>query len=229
VTPDMAFECLLVSRDPSVVRVMNRLLDDLSITTDICVTQARALDQIADGSADLIVVDWEDDSVEFLHEVKTVRAWQRPTVVAVAASRFDVQGADVLLRKPLTVESSARSLRVAYSRMMYEHRRHTRHPVLSAIRATDDNGRSLDAMITDIGDGGVGLRTSEKLNIGETWSFRLLLPGAERAIYIQARVQWTRPNGAVGCEFLRIPPVDLTIMHEWLSGKSEVKKPLIQA
>jgi len=83
-------------------------------------------------------------------------------------------------------------------------------------------------MITDIGDGGVGLSSKQKLTVGDTLSFRLLLPGTDRVIYIQARVRWTRQYGAVGCEFLRIPPVDLNILHDWLTSKNQIKKPLVK-
>jgi hypothetical protein len=53
-----------------------------------------------------------------------------------------------------------------------------------------------------------------------------LLPGAIRKIYMQVRILWTRDCSRFGCEFLRIPPVDLNILNEWLKRKSEIKKPL---
>jgi hypothetical protein len=59
-------------------------------------------------------------------------------------------------------------------------------------------------------------------------AFHLLLPATERAIYIQARVQWARNYGAVGCEYVRIPPVDLDILHDWLKSKAQIKKPLVE-
>jgi hypothetical protein len=63
--------------------------------------------------------------------------------------------------------------------------------------------------------------------IGDELSFRLLLPGEKRDISVHSRVLWTREYGAVGREFLPIPPVDLDILHDWLKRKSQVKKPLI--
>jgi hypothetical protein len=228
VTSDMAFECLLVSRDPGVVCVMNKLLDNLSISTNLCLSSSKAFDQLSGGSADLVIVDWEDDSAEFLNRIRKVRGWQKPTVVAVSPRDCPVPGADVMLRKPVTDASGAKSLKAAYSRMLHDHRRHTRYAVMSTVKATDDKGRSVDVTITDIGDGGVGLNTKQEFTVGDTLSFRLLLPGTARAVYIQARVQWTRHYGAVGCEFLRIPPVDLNILHDWLTSKNQIKKPVVQ-
>ena len=224
-TADMAFECLLVSHDAHVVCMVNKLLDNLSISTNICLSSSKALHQLEKGSADLVIVDWQGDSAELVGNIRKSRGWQKPTVLAVSPANGPVPGTDVLLRKPVTPESCAKSLRAAYSRMMYDYRRHCRYAVMSTVSATDERGRPLEVTVTDIGDGGVGLRTKEDLEIGDILSFRLSLPGASRAIFIEARVQWTRQYGAVGCQFLRIPPVDLNILHDWLISKNKVKKP----
>jgi CheY-like chemotaxis protein len=225
VTPDMAFECLLVSRDTNVVAIVNKLLDNLSISTNICVSSSNAMDQLAQGSADLVIVDCEDDSVELIGNIRKSRGWHKPTVVAVSPTGCPALGADVLLCKPVTPEACAKSLRAAYSRMIHDHRRHSRYAVMNTVRATDEGGRSLDVTVTDIGDGGVGLTAKQDFKSGDTLSFHVLLPGTARAIFIEARVQWTRQYGALGCEFLRIPPADLNILHGWLTSKSQIKKP----
>jgi hypothetical protein len=96
-----------------------------------------------------------------------------------------------------------------------------------SVNASDDRNRPVPVTIIDIGDGGVGLITKSDLVIGDVLSFRILLVGAIREIYIQARVLWTKEYGRAGCEFVRIPPVDVTILHDWLKRKIQIKKPLI--
>jgi hypothetical protein len=76
--------------------------------------------------------------------------------------------------------------------------------------------------------GGLGMSTRHEFAVGDVLSFHLLLPGTQRSVHIQARVQWTRQYGTVGCEFLRIPPVDLNILHDWLKSKSRIKKPVVE-
>jgi len=224
----MAFECLLVSRDPGVLSVMDKLLKNLSICTNVCLSSSKALDQVSKGSTDLIVLDWEDNSAEFVYRIRELTGWQKPTVVAVSPDDNTVPGADVVLRKPVTDKSGAKSLRVAYSRMLCDYRRHARFAVMSTVSAVDDKGRTVDVTIRDIGDGGIGITTKHPFIVGDTLSLRLLLPGTERAIYIQARIRWTRDYGAAGCEFLRIPPVDLNILRDWLRSKHQIKKPVVE-
>jgi len=227
-TSEMEFECLLISRDPSVVCMMNKLLGNLSISTNLCLSSSRAFDQLSEGTTDLIIVDWEDDSAHLLHRIQKAGWWQKPTILAVSSGDYPVPGVHVLVRKPITEASVAKSLKAAYSRMLYDHRRHARYALMNSVQATDQKKRSVEVTIIDIGDGGVGLTSREEFAIGDVLSFHLLLPGANRPIFIEARIQWARNYGAAGCEYVRIPPVDLNILHDWLKSKTQIKKPLVE-
>ncbi len=227
-TADMAFECLLVSRDPVVFKTINRILRNLSICMNICLSPPKAFKVLAQGCADLIVIDWESQgSSELVHEIWQWDRWRKPTIVAISAQDCPMPGVHVVLRKPVTDESGLKSLKIAYSRMLHEHRRYARHALMISLVGTDDIDRRVPLTVTNISQGGVGLNTKENLMIGDELSFRLLLPGEKRDIAVRARVLWTREYGAMGCEFLPIPPVDLDILHDWLNRKSQVKKPLI--
>lgn len=225
-TSEMAFECLLVSRDTNVVGIMSRLLRNLSISTEVCLSSSKAFDQLAGTSTDLIIVDWEDDAVDLLHKTQKSGLWHKPTVVVVCSHDFPIPAAHILLRKPVTEVSGIMCLKAAYSKMLCDYRRHARYALMSSVQATGASNRSVNVTVTDIGDGGIGISSKEEFSIGDVLCFRLLLPGAERPIYLEARVQWARNYGAAGCEYIRIPPVDLNILHDWLKNKTQVKKPV---
>jgi CheY-like chemotaxis protein len=227
-TSDMAFECLLVSRDIDLFRVINRVLRDLSISTNICLTTTKAFDMLGKGSTDLVIIDWEcDPSLELLRWIWEDNKWKKPTVIAISSSHSVLPGAHAVLRKPVTLESGSRCLQNAYSRMLIDYRRHARHVLMVPVQAMLSNGQKANLVITDIGEGGIGLKTKEKLFVGNSLTFRLALPGTPREILVSARVLWTREYDRAGCEFGRIPPVDLLILRDWLNAKSQVKKPLI--
>lgn len=227
-TSDMAFECLFVSRDTSLFRVIGRILRDLSISTSICLSSSKAFDLLGKGAADLIVIDYEcEESSELMRQIWKGGKWKKPTIVAVSNTQAMPPGAHVVLRKPVTTETGVKCFKDAYSRMLVDYRRHARHALMLPVDATfDDDSRQVSLVITDIGDGGVGLSTKENLVVGDMLSFRVALPGAPRQILVHVRVLWTREYGRAGCEFVRIPPVDLMMLHDWLKAKSRVKKPL---
>jgi CheY-like chemotaxis protein len=227
VTPEMSFECLLVSRDADAISVLKAWLDSLSISTNICSNSPAAFDQFTKENPELIIIDWEEDSPELLSRIRKAQGWREPTVLVISPDDVPVSGGDVVLCRPVTAESGAQALKAAYLRVLYRHRRHTRYPLISTVRATDENNHSVDVTVTNIGDGGLGLSARQEFTVGNRLSFRLLLPGTDKPVQIQARVRWTRTYGAVGCEFLHIPTADLHVLHDWLTEKDPVRKPAI--
>src|SRR5580698_7084970 len=185
-TPDMAFEGLLVSGNPEVLCNMSRVLRDLSVSTNVCLSSSKAVDMLKQGTADLVVIDWEGEaSSELLQKIWESPLKQKPTIIALSLLDQPIRGAHATLQKPLTTESATKSMKDAYSRMVIDHRRNARYTVVRPVLATDESDRSIEVTVTDIGDGGIGLSSDEKLAIGETLALRLPLPGAEREIYIE--------------------------------------------
>ena len=227
-TPEMAFECLLVSPDPAVFWAMDPLLQDFSIHTNVCSNSSRAANLLAEGSTDLVVIDLEDqDSSELIGTICELGTRQKPTILAVSAVDRFVPGVHVVLRKPVTPESGTKSLKAAYSKMLQDYRKHTRFALLTPVLATDEDNRTLSVTVTNIGDGGVGLTSKENLAMGSVLSFRLPLAGLRTQIKIEARVLWTRQYGAAGCQFVGIAPDDLRVMRAWLESRYRFKRPSI--
>jgi hypothetical protein len=229
-TAEMAFECLLVSQDTDLLCATTRALEDLSIYTTVCMTPDRAIELLPGRNQDLVVIDWQNDqdASELLRQIWNGKR-RKPTVVAISSPGRAIPGAHVVLPRPFTAEFLTKSLRVAYSSMVQEYRRYARYAVMASLVAMDQDNREIPLAITDISQGGVGFRTKEELAIGDVLTFNLLLPRARKPIYIQARVLWAGTYGSVGCEFIRIPPVDLGILHDWLHGKCQIKKPRVEA
>jgi hypothetical protein len=226
VTSEMAFECVLVCNDPSVFGAIARTLKGLSISIEICLRSSKALDLMKKGSTDLLVLDWDgESSAELLENVWKERSQKKPVIVAVADQGSRIPGAHLVIEKPLTAERTTRSFGEAYSRLLLEYRRHVRHALMVPVVATNQNGEELQITVADIGDAGVGLCTKTPVHVGDTLQFCLSLPNTPRDIFVQARVLWTREYGRAGCEFVRIPPVDVLVLHDWLRSKCHVKPP----
>src|ERR1039458_5981745 len=162
-TPEMAFECLLLSHDPAVFCTMDRILQDFSIRTNVCSNSSRVASLLAEGHTDLIVIDLEsEDSSEVMQQICQSRTGQKPTILAVSAMDCAVPGVHVILRKPVTPESGAKSLKAAYSRMLQDYRKHTRFALMTPVLASDEDNGTLSVTVTNIGEGGVGLTTNRE-------------------------------------------------------------------
>ena len=227
-TPEMAFECVLLSSDSNVLSILNRSLIDLSITTRICFHASQAQRAIADGNIDLLAIDLVEKPVaNLLDEIWKPPMRQKPTVLGILDDDQNIPGVHVKLLKPITAESAVKSLKAAYSRMVMEFRHHARCALMNDVDAIDECKRTIPITVMDIGYGGVGLRLRRALQVGQVLSFRLLLPGAPRQIQIEARILWMKEFGRAGCEFVRMPPVDLSILRDWLKRKIIVKQPCV--
>jgi hypothetical protein len=226
-TPEMAFECLLISDDPTVLSTMDPILHDFSICTSVCPQAQRTGDWLDKRATDLIVVDLEAiHSRDLLRGIQEFRVWQRPTVLAVSAVEHSLPGVHIILRKPVTHESGMRSLKLAYSKMLQDFRKHTRFALMESVLVTDEKNRTFPVTVTNIGAGGVGLKTNQEVQVGNVLSFRVRLRGLENEISIRACVRWARPHGIAGCEFVHVPPPDLQLLHAWLESRYRIKQPL---
>ena len=164
-TPEMAFECLLVSHDPAVFCTMRQILRDFSIYTNVCSTPSQVANLLAGGSTDLIVIDLESEhSSELMQQIFEHSMHQKPTILAVSPTDGVVPGVHVILRKPVTPESGVKSLRAAYSRMLGDYRKHTRFALMTPVLATDENDRQISATVTNMGraEWGSPLKTRPK-------------------------------------------------------------------
>lgn len=227
-TSELAFQCLFISSDPDLFRTVARILHELSISIEICLRPSKAAAILENGQTDLVVIDWDgEESSDLLRHIWKVKK-KKPTLVAIASDDYPLPAAHIVIKKPLTADSSAKSFKTVYQRLLIDYRRQVRHALMIPVLASTEEGRQISLTVTDIGDGGVGLSSRQELSVGENLSFRLLLPGAPREVLIHVRVLWAREYARFGCEFLRIPPVDLMILHDWLKAKGQVKKPRIE-
>lgn len=228
-TPEMTFECLLVSKDPQIFGTLHRILRDLSVRTRICLTAASAADLLMEGRTDLLVVDWDKESSgELLLSADAMSGdGRKPIVVALGEIDAVIPSSAVVLRKPLTQDVGTQCLHAAYSKMVRDLRRQIRLPVMTSSVAVDMRERSLPVKVLNLGDGGVGLSCSQGLAAGDILSFSISLPGLRKEISVEARILWSQPNATAGCEFVRISHADLEVMLDWLRSRCQIKKPLI--
>jgi DNA-binding NarL/FixJ family response regulator len=227
-TPEMIFECLIVSEDRHVLSLMNNALERLSIDVETCATPAEGLELLADRDVDLVVCDYEGapNDLKLLNRVLNHDDKRRkPTVLTVVDSPFlhlgaKGAGAHVVIQKPLTRESSAQGLKTAYSRMVREERRSPRRAIMERVPARNRCRETIQITITDVSEQGVGLFSRRKLAVGDLLSFDLLLPGTDRSFSVEVRLLWLRHNMA-GAAFKRISSADRLLLHRWLHCKAK--------
>ena len=59
-TPEMRFDCVLVSTDPAALGTMDTILRDFSICSSVCQDPLKTGNWLGEGSTDLVGVDLDD-------------------------------------------------------------------------------------------------------------------------------------------------------------------------
>ena len=230
-TPEMAFEGLLISQNADILATMHRILDDFSIVIYICVRPSKAIDQWESRAVDLLVLDCQDAelSSKIIRKATEDRKARNPTILAIVndtagRERAAAAGAHVLVQKPITADVGVKSMKKAYSLMVRDYRRYARYGVLNSVTASIENGDQFPVTILDISEGGVGFLTKQELEVGSVLTFPIALPMAERDIHVQASLVWKNDCGAAGAEFMNISTADSRILYRWLWSKCRFKK-----
>jgi hypothetical protein len=96
---------------------------------------------------------------------------------------------------------------------------------MTSVIAYDKKKRRIPLIVTDIGEGGIGISSKEKLAVGDVLFLNLPLVTGKKPICMEARVLWTREYGTAGCEFVRMLPVNRDILRQWLRQKMRIKQP----
>src|SRR5690348_6616163 len=111
-TADMAFEALIVSHDAAVLGLVNRVLQNLSICTHICLSPSKASDQLPKFSTELVIIDWEGpSSSDLVNEIWSRTDRKTPIIVAISSGTSRLTGVHIVLRKPVTEESAEKALK----------------------------------------------------------------------------------------------------------------------
>ena len=227
-TPEMAFECLLVSSDAGLRSTMKEALGNFSIVVENCLTSAQASKTFSKRNHDLVAIDCAGDALlPLLRTIWNSPHRRKPTILGISGDAKAISGVHFVLRKPVTNGSATESLKSAYRRMLLDYRLKARYAMMTRLTAQRSSGRTASVMVTDIGEGGVGVSSKEKLTVGDELTFTLRLPKTSLSIGIQARIIWTREYGTAGCDFLNISPADRDALRDWLKVRIQVKKPLI--
>jgi DNA-binding response OmpR family regulator len=222
----MRLEGVLLTSDAQVLCVMNQVLDNLEIETEVCTEPNSALDAVSSRKLDTLIVDWNsgDHSEQVLSAMRKSQENARSTVLVMVNDAPEMQaanraGANFIMHKPINFEQATRCLRAAYGAMLQQRRRAARYPVDIPITAKVTGAGKVEGKITDLSEGGLAFHSKQIMQVGQEVSFELRLPGTSSLIHITARVVNTDGRGRAGVCFTTMPASELAALKQWLSNR----------
>jgi hypothetical protein len=225
ISEQVRLDGLLFSSDAQVLGVMNQVLDNFSIKTEVCGELDSALDAVTHRRLDAVIVDWNGvhDPNRVVRAARKSSPNSNSTIVAMVDQSSEafalLAGANFMIHKPMNLDHAQRCMRAAYGTMLQNRRRAARVPIdLAAVVRVVGGGR-FEARISDISIGGVALHSRELLEIGQNVTALFTLPGTPSLIYLSGAVVNADGKGRSGVRFSFIPDEDLAVLQTWLASE----------
>jgi CheY-like chemotaxis protein len=221
----MELNALLLSTDPAVHTLMQRVLANVGIRTELSVTPAAGLRLLKSKKFEGIIVDCDDidcggDLLGILRGEGFTRNAIVFAIVNGSTSMSDAfgMGANFVLEKPLSAERANRCFKAACGLMVGERRRYYRHGIDIPICLDFPKFSNVTAHMQDLSQGGTMLQCSLALELDMQGTFRFTLPETRANITGACEVAW-KSGDRIGLRFSNISKSTLAALEMWLNWK----------
>ena len=223
---------LLASRDGTATGQVRDAMQARELMVDVSIDLSSAWEKLNRRKYEALVVDCALDhrAFTFLQQVRACPANRTSVTFAITDDQQDTglalrHGYAFALERPLTTESIAHTLRVAYGLIVRERRRYFRYSIVVPAVLSRKGTSEIYGRTINISEGGLALQTSVRLESGSETSVEFTLADPKLRIKTDAKVCWNNDDGKTGLSFVGMP-FDLTsALNQWLALKLERELP----
>ncbi|MGO9212152.1 MAG: PilZ domain-containing protein [Terriglobales bacterium] len=213
-------QALLVSRDADAVSVLQRVMHDLDVESEVCAELQPAVERLAQGATSAVVVDYDVEHASEL--LKLMRQNYAGSCVALAMVKglasiqaaYDM-GANFVLIKPVSAAAASRSLGEATALV----ERMTHRParlVVPTLAYVNFEGGLDPAIILDISEGGMAIQALSPLQAEGPLRLNFDLPGSSDTMSLTAEIMWADSSGRAGLRFLDLSEDEQQRLWDWV-------------
>jgi diguanylate cyclase (GGDEF)-like protein len=216
----LKLDCLLVSRDESLVSLIRPILESMGINVEVLDDGSTVLQRAVGRRVDGMVIDCGlDDGPDVFEVLRESPLGRSVTFIGVRGPGQPVlEGAKFTLEKPLYRSMCARTLRVARALMLAGKQRYYRHPIEAVVALSTKEGLHERCAATDISEGGIALRWTQALPVGSSCFARFTLPEGANEITARGEIAWSDTDGRAGFRFLDLPQKSRAELDKWLAA-----------
>jgi len=223
----MDLHALVVCPDQDSANLLTLILSELGMVAEHTPSVSHGLELLDRQRFDAIILDYRADqsSEEFLTRLRRSANNRASMLIAVVDGEFNARpvfglGANFVLYRPLSSERTRISLRAARGLMRRERRRSPRTPINLTANVAYPGAPELNALLTDLSDGGTALQTASRIPPACKVYFEFALPGQRQLVRLSGEVAWQDASGRTGIRFLDVPQASRRLMQTWLQQNS---------
>jgi DNA-binding response OmpR family regulator len=218
----MDLDCLVLSRDPEVVRVLRPAMERLSINVQIPDVARSGHKILLSHKFDGVVIDCDDleDGLGMLRDVRSAPSNHSSVAFAIvnkatSATQALKMGANFVLQKPIEAVNADRCFSAAIGLMMRERRRYFRVPVDMPVTLVFSEGEQMKSRATNLSEGGMAVELPVKFS-SSIKKVQFTLPGTNNSVETRAELAWADGSSKGGIKFVELPRVSKDHLERWL-------------
>jgi ActR/RegA family two-component response regulator len=222
---------LLACADQATIEQFSLVLQELSISPDVCQEVPDSIRLLNHRKFDAVIVDLQLGRQSGLILDAVRLSPSNRTVVTFAISGSDAKAAgalrnrsDFLFERPLSTESIRSTLKPAYGLILRERRRYFRCPVSVCVTILRRSMPEVRCDSVNISEGGMAVRTLVPLSAGEEVRVQFTLPDHKDTFLAESRICWWK-GSHLGIRFVSLAPEHKSRLQAWLSRKLEENLP----
>lgn len=219
----MDLRALVVCPDKDSAALITLILSELGMAAEHTPSISCGIALLDSQHFDAIVLDYRADqgSEQFFTRLRQSAKNRASMLIAVVEGEFNARpvfglGANFILYRPLSSERTRISLRAARNLMRRERRRAPRAALSSTAKVAYPGAPELNAVLTDLSDGGTLIHTANRLPPACKVYFEFALPGQQQLVRLSGEVAWQHASGRTGIRFLDVPQSSRRLMQTWL-------------
>jgi CheY-like chemotaxis protein len=221
----MRLECLIVTRDPTLLGHFQAVLGAHGVSLDFRQDSISAVELASRRHLDGLVIDCDDvpGGGTAIAQVRATPANQHTLIFAVvngytsAESALDL-GANFVLSKPIQQPRLRSVLDAAIPKMEREHRRYFRFNVDLPVRFRNPLGQPFAAKMKNVSEGGLAIKLVDPVHLKGVVNVEFELPSVDPQVFhAKADVVWS-DSFVMGLRFLYIGKESGVALQGWLNS-----------
>jgi PilZ domain len=203
----MTLSSMVVSRDFQEVSVLECILGGLHIGVEVESEPERARAKLAKSKIDALIIDCDlKGTSSFLKGLQDGSIRNAVPLIIVSGSggrkHLESKGASFVFEKPISVEQAVHTLSAARNMILDERLRYHRATLDVPVSLTYAAGSRRRAHLTNLSQGGIGVRLQKPQHATGKVNVNFTLPGTRQAMKFLGEVAWMDRQGNAGIRFL---------------------------
>lgn len=229
----MPLLALIVSADNRDIGVLQDVLRELHVESEVCNTASSAKACLIKKPFDAIVLDGELPGVlEMVDALAQRGKGEDPRIIAILGSKecsqraFEI-GAHFVLYKPVSRDRSLVSLEYAFRSAGKDRRNTDRRGVYVSTKVSSPVVDEAPVTLLNLSPTGTALRSKKRLPPDSKLYFEFQIPGQTAIVRLSGNVVWQDIQGRAGIRFASVPAASRKALDQWLErvDRDDIEEP----